>query len=144
MEIMEKYLGVKLISAEPCSQDQSAGAKNFGDLSKLHGGIDKEGYKVVYEDGYTSWSPKDVFEKAYVKYQPYRDMTRVDGENQDYQMRVIVEAEQLQSKIDKLEIFIKNNVNFQLSSDKEQIRLKQQLLAMQYYVTILSERISNF
>ena len=62
---MQKYLGVKLISAEPCSQDQFAGAKNLGDLSKLHGGIDKEGYKVVYKDGYTSWSPKDVFEKAY-------------------------------------------------------------------------------
>ena len=25
----------------------------------------KEGYKVVYEDGYTSWSPKEVFEKVY-------------------------------------------------------------------------------
>jgi hypothetical protein len=62
---MEKYLGVKIISAEPQSQDQSAGAKNFGDLSKLSGGIDREGYKVVYEDGYVSWSPKEVFEKAY-------------------------------------------------------------------------------
>lgn len=62
---MKQYLGVKLISAEPCSQDQYAGAKNFGDLSKLSGGVDREGYKVVYEDGYTSWSPKDVFEKAY-------------------------------------------------------------------------------
>ena len=62
---MEKYLGVKLIEAEPSSLDQFAGAKNFGDLSKLSGGVDREGYKVVYEDGYTSWSPKDVFEKAY-------------------------------------------------------------------------------
>jgi hypothetical protein len=26
-----------------------------------------EGYKVVYEDCYESWSPKDVFEKAYRK-----------------------------------------------------------------------------
>jgi len=25
----------------------------------------KEGYKVVYEDSYVSWSPKDVFEKSY-------------------------------------------------------------------------------
>lgn len=25
----------------------------------------KEGYAVKYEDGYTSWSPKDVFEAAY-------------------------------------------------------------------------------
>lgn len=62
---MEKYLGVKIISAEPMSQDQFAGAKNFRDLSKLSGGIDREGYKVVYEDGDVSWSPKEVFEKAY-------------------------------------------------------------------------------
>jgi hypothetical protein len=54
---MKKYLGVKLINAEPQSQDQFAGAKNFGDY--------REGYKVIYEDGYTSWSPKEVFEKAY-------------------------------------------------------------------------------
>lgn len=25
-----------------------------------------QGYAVKYEDGYTSWSPKDVFEKAYL------------------------------------------------------------------------------
>lgn len=54
-----------MIKAEPCSQDQFAGAKNFGDLSKQSGGRDQHGYKVVYENGYTSWSPKDVFEKAY-------------------------------------------------------------------------------
>ena len=64
---MEKYLGLKLVSAESQTLDQSAGAENKGDLSKLHGGIDQDGYKVVYEDGYTSWSPKDVFEKAYRK-----------------------------------------------------------------------------
>ena len=27
----------------------------------------KEGYKVVYPDGYISWSPKLTFEKAYVR-----------------------------------------------------------------------------
>jgi hypothetical protein len=26
-----------------------------------------KGYKVTYPDGYVSWSPKDVFEKAYYK-----------------------------------------------------------------------------
>lgn len=48
---MNKYIGVKLIKAEPQLKD------------------DVEGYKVVYSqpDGseYTSWSPKDVFEEAY-------------------------------------------------------------------------------
>lgn len=44
---MKKYIGVKLIEAEPMTNK------------------DKEGYKVVYPDGYVSWSPKEVFEKAY-------------------------------------------------------------------------------
>ncbi len=41
---MKTYIGTKIIQAEP--QD--------------------EGYKVVYKDGYTSWSPKAAFEEAYV------------------------------------------------------------------------------
>ncbi|MDE7422782.1 MAG: DUF2829 domain-containing protein [Lachnospiraceae bacterium] len=44
---MRAYIGTKIIMAEP---------------QKKEG---KEGYKVVYKDGYTSWSPKDVFEEAY-------------------------------------------------------------------------------
>jgi len=64
---MENYLGVKLIKAEPCFRDQFAGAENKSDLSKLSGGIDVDGYRVVDESGYVSWSPKDVFEEAYRK-----------------------------------------------------------------------------
>ncbi len=45
---MKQYIGTKVISAEPKTNPK---------------GLD--GYKVVYEDGYESWSPKDVFEKAY-------------------------------------------------------------------------------
>ena len=41
------YIGTKIIKAWPEYKD------------------DKEGYAVEYEDGYRSWSPKDVFEKAY-------------------------------------------------------------------------------
>lgn len=44
---MKKYIGTKIILAAPITK----------------GG--KEGYKVVYSDGYESWSPKDVFEEAY-------------------------------------------------------------------------------
>lgn len=28
--------------------------------------VEEEGYKVVYKDGYESWSPKAVFEEAYL------------------------------------------------------------------------------
>ena len=58
---MEKYLGVKLISAEPCFGRNN---KCVPENSEFEG-TEQKGYKVVYEDGYISWSPKDVFEKAY-------------------------------------------------------------------------------
>lgn len=44
---MKDYVGLKHIQAEPQTKDG------------------KDGYKVVYKDGYESWSPKDVFEEAY-------------------------------------------------------------------------------
>ena len=45
---MKQYIGTKMVHAEP--MDSKGG---------------KEGYKVVYSDGYESWSPKEVFEEAY-------------------------------------------------------------------------------
>ena len=99
---MEKYLGVKLIEAEPSSLDQFAGAKNFGDLSKLSGGVDREGYKVVYEDGYTSWSPKDVFEKAYKEVGDYKslilDANTITGEWKVYDSGDCCECDQISIK----------------------------------------------
>lgn len=44
---MTQYYGTKVINAYPYIKD----------------GID--GYKVIYQDGYESWSPKGVFEEAY-------------------------------------------------------------------------------
>lgn len=44
---MDAYIGTKIIQAEP---------------QVVNG---QEGYKVVYEDGYTSWSPRATFERAY-------------------------------------------------------------------------------
>ena len=48
---MKKYIGTKIIEAEP--------------MSRSHGDKAEDGYKVRYPDGYESWSPKDVFEEAY-------------------------------------------------------------------------------
>ena len=42
-----KYIGTKIITAYPQEKDV------------------KPGYGVIYADGYTSWSPKDVFEASY-------------------------------------------------------------------------------
>lgn len=44
---MKKYIGAKIIKAEPQLKDG------------------QPGYKVLYPDDYVSWSPKAVFEEAY-------------------------------------------------------------------------------
>jgi len=61
---MDKYLGVKIISAEPMTADE------FNEkVRPLRTSFeDRRGYKVAYEDGgHESWSPKEVFERAYRK-----------------------------------------------------------------------------
>lgn len=54
---MEFYVGAKLIKAEKKPAPYDIGEHKKGE----------PGYKVEYPDGYTSWSPKDVFEEAYRK-----------------------------------------------------------------------------
>lgn len=44
---MERYIGTKIVLAEPEDKDG------------------RPGYAVVYDDGYRSWSPQAVFEHAY-------------------------------------------------------------------------------
>lgn len=123
---MKKYLGVKLIEAEECARQCGT-----------------EGYKVIYEDGYESWSPKDVFEEAYRKVKTFEDIKGVVIKN-PYQSRVYSEIQELAGKIKSLENFINDNPEFPDLDNDEKIRLKQQLMAMQYYLTILIERIENF
>ena len=52
---MKQHIGIKMVQAEPCDAWKDAGNHKVGD----------PGYKVIYPDGYVSWSPKDVFEEAY-------------------------------------------------------------------------------
>lgn len=59
---MKQYIGTKIISAKPMTK---------GDFNKYKGyenpkSPDTKGYMVVYPDGYESWSPAEVFEKAYL------------------------------------------------------------------------------
>ena len=50
---MKTYIGTKIIQAEPCEKDYGP--------SETHG---QPGYRIVYPDGGTSWSPKTAFEEA--------------------------------------------------------------------------------
>ena len=67
---MKKYIGTKLIEAEKAFKigDKIYSNEN-GEINKIpldEGEVAVMGYKVRYADGYESFSPKDVFEKAYM------------------------------------------------------------------------------
>lgn len=67
---MKQYIGTKMIMAAPALRlDDGKGDVRVELLSSnpmpLPGDIVDMGYKVVYPDGYESWSPQDVFEAAY-------------------------------------------------------------------------------
>jgi len=58
---MTKYQSIKTVDAQPMDRIE---AENAG-LVRDETGVNEPGYKVVYSDGYTSWSPAAVFEKGY-------------------------------------------------------------------------------
>ena len=65
---MQKYIGVKIILAEPMDQHSFLQQVKNEDIPE--GQENREGYKVVYpsppgELNHISWSPKEVFEGAY-------------------------------------------------------------------------------
>lgn len=67
---METYIGTKVIKAAPAWRVTGTdGHTHVVPIEEkpelLAGEILEEGYKVVYPDGYVSWSPKDAFEEAY-------------------------------------------------------------------------------
>lgn len=60
---MQKYIGTKMIEAKPM---------NRGDYNLYRGwqipadeNPAEDGYLIVYQDGYESWSPKPQFDEAY-------------------------------------------------------------------------------
>lgn len=58
---MKHYLGIKLIQAEPMSENEFALSHGRPEVAN-----DRMGYLVKYPDGYESWSPVGEFEKAYL------------------------------------------------------------------------------
>lgn len=64
---MKSYIGTKIIVAEP---ERHADGR--------------EGYRVIYPDGYASWSPRDTFEHAYreISHHERQLIEQTDAEHQ--------------------------------------------------------------
>ena len=69
---MKQYIGTKIIHAEPAKRfwfenGEKLVVSDSEDTPQraIEAIAGDNGYKVVYPDGYESWSPKDVFEASY-------------------------------------------------------------------------------
>ena len=97
---LKKYIGTKVVKARPMNEID---AESIGYARKNSDHHEyREGYHVRYTnpDGstYDSWSPKDVFEKAYKLVETPLD-------------RLKIERNELKERIENIEALIGNGVN---------------------------------
>lgn len=126
---MKKYIGTKTVTATPAWRIGGMVYPKDGAVPKS---MNKEdGYKVVYEDGYESWSPKEVFEKAYKIAE-----TSVD--------RMQIEASELESKYVKLAAFVDSGKMDEVVDDEyNKCLLEMQCCTMFDYIRLLDTRIQR-
>ena len=126
---MKKYIGTKQVSATPAWR---IGGKVYPKDGEVPRSMYREdGYKVVYEDGYESWSPKDVFEKAYKVAETFLD-------------RLMIERKELAEKLEKLCLFTDSPKFMDVVKDENQRELLiKQRDYMGEYLNILNQRIKT-
>lgn len=126
---MKKYIGTKQVSATPAWRIDSKVYPKDGEVPRSMNRED--GYKVVYEDGYESWSPKDVFEKAYKVAETFLD-------------RLMIERKELAEKLEKLCLFTDSPKFMDVVKDENQRELLiKQRDYMGEYLNILNQRIKT-
>ena len=101
---MKNYIGTKKVQAEPMNECEAFGANLTRERPADRDW--KEGYKVVYEDGYESWSPKDVFEKAYKIADTFVDRLKIEAEELADRLRKLDDLLANENKLDKLDKFL--------------------------------------
>lgn len=128
---MKKYIGTKQVEAMPMSLGEfinRSGRNPYANDGKMHGD-NEEGYLVQYEDGYESWSPKEVFDKAYKVADTALD-------------RMLIERKELKEKSERLHAFVGSSKFGQTVKDENQRKLLiRQSYHMTEYLNILNQRI---
>lgn len=126
---MKKFIGTKEVSAMPMTLGEfikMSGRNPYENNGKKHDGNER-GYLVEYEDGYKSWSPKEVFEKAYRCSDTFVD-------------RLNIELADLNEKLTTLSKFFETKTYAYLPHRKAQL-LQTQFHAMNAYSMALCMRI---
>lgn len=119
----ERYVGTKIVVAWEQEKDGQAG------------------YSVKYEDGYVSWSPKEVFEKSYIA------LGHEVEQLPDYAQRVVAEHAELNQRLKDLVKFLdhQNNGGYVTQvSDAQMGLLEEQQDLMTALENVLKRRIDLF
>lgn len=125
MEQKETYVGTKTIKAVPMNitDAEKVLGKSITPAKAEYSG---DGYLVEYEDGYQSWSPKEVFEKAYKKAETFFD-------------RMFIEAKELSDRLQKLSAAIASEAfEKKVGYTQYKLMLEQQAGMALYYQSLMS------
>lgn len=100
---MERYIGCKIIEAEPMYKLEAIekGYCRLNDNEKVQDQVNIYGYHVKYADGYESWSPANIFEVAYRPLDSL-NVTAIDMMSRDYKTRFIAEYRQVKERYKRL------------------------------------------
>ena len=120
-----KYIGKKEVQAERMNEYDAVQLGYARPNEDNHEW--REGYHVIYPDGYHSWSPFNVFKSAYKLSETFLD-------------RLKIEAEELAEKQSKLNNFIGTEKFKELRWEQQRL-IEAQFGAMLSYLTILQVRI---
>jgi len=144
---MQAYLGTKLIKAQPLTRLEYNLLRGW-DLPADENGSDA-GFLVEYVDGgkanhpnyagYISWSPADVFARAYQAITLPANYAALAP----HQQRVALEKAELDDRQAKLGAFVGGNF-FVTLPEAERARLRKQHRIMSELSEILRERIAAF
>lgn len=126
---MKKYIGTKQIEAEPMTMGEAyrRGLLHAGRVPS-ESEKSKDGYYVRYENGYESWSPADVFEKAYKVADTFLDRLRI--ERDELHDRYVKEKNYLSSPLAEKQL-----------TPREKGSLAAQVEFMRQYLLCVEERI---
>lgn len=133
MNQMKQFTGTKTVKACPMTLGEAEKVLNRHiDIPSVENRELTPGYLVEYGadgDNYRSWSPKDVFERAYRPSETFLDRMRI-------------EYDQLRERVLKLSAFIFSHKFRKMSPNRRQ-KMLDQISFMEKYLSVLGYRIDD-
>lgn len=156
-----RFIGTKVVNAIPCMRVTYCQLRGWEVPADEN--PEDDGYLIEYTDrienmhpdyqGYISWSPKEVFERAYRAVRPAAPQARegnskgdetasVEAKPESFLDRLKIEHEELDIKLKKLQVFIDNHIFLTLPA-KDRSDLQEQASFMFGYLMILERRLAR-